>query len=224
MSRFSVALIDVRLRKQIYDQGGLALLSLLKDRNRQLPVLVLTAYSYDYPGLREVTERYPFVYTYDKEVFEKQPGKILDVLFAELPPQIGDHGSSQKIPVATLPVPGSLGGANRTGLPWREVAAGALFVTLVLAAALLFFLLSRRFADFARQLDILFAVMIVAMIAVLLRIFKPALVRRAVAIFKELLGTGAVGSRSKPPAHPDSRAKRGSQESDEEPNSSKRQA
>jgi len=186
-AELSEALIDVRLRGQIYDQGGLALLNLLKERYPELPVVVLTAYSYDYPGLRDITQRYRSVLTYDKEIFEKQPDPILSALFAELPPQIGEGGA--RSPLHPLPRSAASAAqpkaANSVG---REIAAGALLVVFLLIAALLFFLLANAFTNYSWHLNIIFAVMMVAFIAVVLRVFTPKVVRQAVAIYREIAG------------------------------------
>lgn len=91
LGKFDAIIIDVRLREQIYDQGGLALLDGIKRQYPNIPILVLTAYSYDYPGLRETTNRYNRVLTYDKNSFLEHTAKILDLLLFEAPAQIGDH-------------------------------------------------------------------------------------------------------------------------------------
>ena len=191
VTELTAAVIDVRLRKQIYDQGGLTVLSLLKDRNRELPTLVLTAYSYDYPGLRDIVQRYPAVYAYDKEVFEEQSQPILDALFADLPPQIGDS--------RTPPKNTTTSGRTNSGVPpddgtsvWREIGTGGLVIGLILAATSLFFILSNRFTGFSWQLNVVFAVVIVSLIAVLLRIFKPDIVTQAVSIYKDLVASNGV--------------------------------
>lgn len=91
LRKFHAVIIDVRLRAQIYDQGGLALLDGIKRQYPEMPILVLTAYSYDYPGLRETTNRYSRVLTYDKELFLQHTNTILDLLFFKAPSQIGDQ-------------------------------------------------------------------------------------------------------------------------------------
>jgi CheY-like chemotaxis protein len=182
----SAALIDVRLRRQIYDQGGLTLLNLLKERYRELPVLVLTAYSYDYPGLRDITQRYPSVLTYDKEVFEKEPGPILTALFAKLPAQIGDGEARSQSRWVPRQLPESAARSSGATSVGRDVAAGALIVVFLLLAALLFFLLADSFTGYSWHLNVIFAVMTVALIAVLLRVFKPEVVKQAVAIYREV--------------------------------------
>ena len=45
IKKYHAAIIDVRMREQIYDQGGLALLDILKKREPELPTLVLTSYT-----------------------------------------------------------------------------------------------------------------------------------------------------------------------------------
>jgi CheY-like chemotaxis protein len=77
---FAFAVVDVRLRRQLFDQGGLALLDQLKSRRPALPVLVLSAYFDDYPGLRKVTARYQRVVLAEKEAFVANPGPTLDAL------------------------------------------------------------------------------------------------------------------------------------------------
>ncbi len=65
----SFAIIDVRLRRQLFDQSGLALLDIIKSRRPNLPVLMLSAYSDDYPGIESVVKRYKRVAVLDKEEF-----------------------------------------------------------------------------------------------------------------------------------------------------------
>jgi len=77
---FAFAVVDVRMRRQLFDQGGLALLDLLKSRRPALPVLVLSAYFDDYPGLQRVTGRYRRVVLAEKEAFVTAPGPTLDAL------------------------------------------------------------------------------------------------------------------------------------------------
>ncbi|NQT41512.1 MAG: hypothetical protein HQ581_28745 [Planctomycetes bacterium] len=180
------AIVDVRLRQQVYDQGGLTILNLLKEQDRELPILILTAYSYDYPGLREIANRYPSVLAYDKEVFEREPNRILDILLADLPPQIGTHvpkGRNRHSEPVALPRP-----VHRHTAVWRELVVGTFVVLFVLAAAFLFFIMSGSFAEHSAQLNIVFAVVVVAVICVLLRIFSPGIVQHAVNIFRELAG------------------------------------
>ena len=66
---FSFVIIDVRLRKQLFDQGGLALLDVIKDRRPSLPVLLLSAYFDDYPGIETLIRRYKRVTALDKDTF-----------------------------------------------------------------------------------------------------------------------------------------------------------
>jgi len=192
LAEYSAAVVDVRLRKPIYDQGGLAILNLLKERNRYMPTLVLTAYSYDYPGLHDVTQRYPSVFTYDKEVFQKQPQPIIDALLAKLPPQIGESGVSRWRPTRTSTLDAETQPYETKGA-WREIVIGGLVIALILLAALLFLALSSRFTGFSWQLNIVFAVVMVALLSVILRIFRPQIVSQALSIYRELLrGHGGV--------------------------------
>ena len=91
LSKYDAIVIDVKLREQIYDQAGLALLDIVKQNSPDIPTLILTAYSYDYPGLRRTTDRYEKVLVYDKDIFVNNSKRILDALFSNLPPQIGDN-------------------------------------------------------------------------------------------------------------------------------------
>ena len=91
LSKYDAIVIDVKMREQIYDQGGLALFDIVKQNFPDIPILILTAYSYDYPGLRKITDRYKKVLLYDKDVFVNSSDKILEALFGNLPPQIGDN-------------------------------------------------------------------------------------------------------------------------------------
>lgn len=196
LTTFSAAIIDIRLRKQIYDQGGLTILDLIKDRHKGLPVLLLTAYSYDYPGLRETAQRYQGVLTYDKDTFGNHPESILTALLTKLPPQIGDHKMQQQPHASARSVHNT--GTTEPNV-WREVLAGGLIVGFVLSTALFFFMLANRFASFSWQLDVLFAVLMVVLLAVLLRLFKPSVVHEAVKIYKDLFSMGKAGRVKRKP-------------------------
>ena len=91
----------------------------------------------------------------------------------------------------------------------REVAAGALIVVFLLLAALLFFLLADYFTGYSWHLNVIFAVMTIALIAVLLRVFKPEVVKQAVAIYREV-------ARSKPELqrHPSNHPEGGGEDGD----------
>ena len=52
----------------------------------------------------------------------------------------------------------------------------------------MFFLLSQKFIGFSWRLDIVFAVVMLAAISVLLRVFSPGIVDKAVSILKDLVG------------------------------------
>jgi TIR domain len=65
----SFVIIDVRLRRQLFDQGGLALLDIIKSRRPTLPVLLLSAYFDDYPGIERVIKRYRRAVVLDKDTF-----------------------------------------------------------------------------------------------------------------------------------------------------------
>jgi len=183
LDSFDAAIIDVRLRKQIYDQGGLAILDLVKQRRRDIPILILTAYSYDYPGLTAVTERYNRILTYDKEVFKTQPENILDALLVELPPEIGRNVSRRQYRASDHSLPST--DAESHG-PLREVLTGCLVVGFFLVAIVLFLLISNRFPDHSTQLNVIFSLLVVALICVLLRIFKPDIVSQAIRLYKDL--------------------------------------
>lgn len=184
LSGFDAAVIDVRLRKQVYDQGGLTILDLLKQRRREIPVLILTAYSYDYPGLTGVTQRYPRVLTYDKEVFKNHPAKILEILLADLPPEIGTTVSR----VGPEHAPRDILSASNSGSqsPWREVLTGSLVVSFVLGAVVLFFYISNRFPEHALKLNVIFGLVVIALFSVFIRIFKPDIVSQALRFYKDL--------------------------------------
>src|SRR5262249_7496319 len=60
-----------------FDQGGLALLDIVKRRRPGLPVLLLSAYFDDYPGIERVVKRYRRVVVLDKETFIREPEKYI---------------------------------------------------------------------------------------------------------------------------------------------------
>lgn len=184
LSGIDAAVIDVKLRKQIYDQGGLTILDLLKQRRREIPVLILTAYSYNYPGLSGVTERYPRVLTYDKEVFKNNPAKILGILLADLPPEIGTTVSRPGRQQAPRDVLATFESGSQPA--WREVLTGSLVVGFVLAAVVMFFYISNRFPEHALKLNVIFGLVVIALVSVLIRIFKPDVVSLALRFYKDL--------------------------------------
>ena len=97
LSLFTFAVVDIRMRRQIFDQGGLALLDIIKERKPNKPVLMLTAYSHDYPGLARVTSRYRNVMAYDKEAFESSARVIVESLLKGLPQQIGEQSEELQV-------------------------------------------------------------------------------------------------------------------------------
>jgi len=160
---------------------GLALLDIAKSKRPSIPALVLTAYAYDYPGLRDVTTRYRDVLTYDKDIFVSNHDSVLGALFSKLPPQIGDQTSVPRAPYYI--------DKNVSGLPSRqlhEVYVGAIVVCFVLISAVLVLLLFEAFSAYSFQLNVLFSVVVVALLCVLLRVFKPDIVEKAVDLYKKL--------------------------------------
>lgn len=186
VTKVSAAVVDVRLRKQIYDQGGLAILHLLKASNNNLPILVLTSYSSDYPGIRNISQRYPYVLTYEKVVFDQDPQQIISALLAQLPPQIGDLPTRISPADFTKKESVEVQNENRTG-SLREIAPGILVIALLFAATLGFFKIARTYTEFPWELDVVFAIAMIAVVCVVLRMFTPHIVYQALSIYKDLL-------------------------------------
>jgi CheY-like chemotaxis protein len=181
LQRFDAIVVDVRMREQVYDQGGLALLDIAKSKRPGLPALVLTAYAYDYPGLRDVTTRYRDVLTYDKDVFVSNHESVLAALFSKLPPQIGDAKS-----VEPTPCPRNRPKSRVEAGRLHEVMIGVVVVAFVLITAVLVLLLFEGFSAYSFQLNVLFSVVVVALLCVLLRVFTPDIVEKAVALYGRL--------------------------------------
>jgi CheY-like chemotaxis protein len=78
--QFAFAVLDVRMRKHLFDQGGLYLLDLLKSRRPLLPVLMVSAYFSDYPALKAQTDRYKKVLVREKEEFLRSAGEVVALL------------------------------------------------------------------------------------------------------------------------------------------------
>lgn len=186
LSDFKAVLIDVRLRKQIYDQSGLTILDLIKEKNATIPILVLTAYSYDYPSIRKITERYSSILTYDKNIFISQPQAILDSLFADLPPQIGDITKSSHFK-RTLEGIVSRGHVPEDQInPIRVTILGFVMVAFILLTTISFLLIFKSFPNNSWQLNIVFSVLIIVLLSVLIKIFNFKVVNQAFGILKEL--------------------------------------
>jgi CheY-like chemotaxis protein len=186
LAAYSGAIVDVRLREPIYDQGGLALLDIIKARHPSMPVVVMTAYSDDYPGLRKVTSRYSDVLVYDKAVFLENSDTVLGHLLSELPPQIGDSLPEGPAPRSEAQSP------SRTMAPQtstiREIIDGTAIVVFVLAAAGGVLGLFHVFSNYPFQLNVVFSLVVVVLLCVLIRIFRPDVVLRAVGIYRQLTG------------------------------------
>ena len=80
LMRFDFAVLDIRMRKHLFDQGGLYLLDLLKARRPPIPVLMLSAFFDDYPGLAIATGRYKKVLIREKEEFLRSTIDVIRLL------------------------------------------------------------------------------------------------------------------------------------------------
>lgn len=174
---FVLVLIDVRMRRPIFDQGGLALLDLLKSKAPDLPVIMLTAYAHDYPGLQKTTSRYKRVLAYDKEVFLESQLTIMRTLLQPLPPQVGEAYANDS--AVTLP----RGEASaKAGLFTKlsYVFVGFCCIVLVLAAGLATFTLLDRFKQFSKQGNVIFGIVAVCLMAVLIGTFGKETIQLAI--------------------------------------------
>ena len=170
------AVIDVRMRRPIFDQGGLALLDLLKGESPNLPVIMLTAYAQDYPGLQKTTARYSKVFAYDKEVFLESKSKILQALLQQLPPQVGEQ-----IPT-DLQANQQRASSIRVGTARRlhPIAVGLFCILLILGSGFATFALLNTFSQFPRYGNVIFALVAVCLMAVLIGSFGKETVQLAV--------------------------------------------
>ena len=173
---FVLVLIDVRMRRPVFDQGGLALLDLLKSKAPNLPVIMLTAYAHDYPGLHKTTSRYKRVLAYDKEVFLESQSTIMRALLQPLPPQVGEAYDNDSV---TLP---QRVASAKTGLFTRlsYVFVGFCCILLVLGSGLATFTLLDRFNQFSKQGNVIFGIVAVCLMAVLIGTFGKETIQLAI--------------------------------------------
>lgn len=184
---FDAIIVDIKLREQIYDQGGLAILNLIKATCKNIPVLILTAYSYDYPGLREIVERYPSVLAYDKEIFVRDARKIMEFLLTKLPPQIGYTKTVVRVR-SDDSINGKKLKTTSSIILSNEFKAGIILIFVIFSVTVSFFSISTIFPEFSWQLNIVFAILVVTMLSILLSIFKIKIVKEAVKIYQGFLG------------------------------------
>lgn len=174
---FALALIDVRMRRPVFDQGGLALLDLLKGIAPDLPVIMLTAYAQDYPGLQKTASRYARVFAYDKEVFLGSQTEILQALLQRLPPQVGEpslntSGSGQMSHYLSVD--------TRMSRKLTPVLIGLLCIVLILCAGFATFALLEKFSQFPRYGNVIFSLVAVSLMAVLIGSFGKDTVQLAI--------------------------------------------
>ncbi|MBI3418357.1 MAG: response regulator [Verrucomicrobia bacterium] len=174
---YALALIDVRMRRPVFDQGGLALLDLLKGKAPDLPIIMLTAYAQDYPGLQKTASRYARVFAYDKEVFLQSQSAILQALLQQLPPQVGEvssnaHGIRQA--GAASPT------HERLSRKFSPLVIGLFCILLILGSGFATFALLEKFSQFSRYGNVIFALVTVCLMAVLIGSFGKETIQLAV--------------------------------------------
>ena len=184
---YKAIVIDVRIREQIYDQGGLALLDVIREKNKTIPILVLTAYAFDYPSLRDVTKRYSSVYAYEKDIFKINSKNILDILLANLPPQIGDIP-----PIPYKKIPLGIMGSSRIidkdlNLTMKIIFIGIISIIFILLATLLFLVVLKAYPNNSWQLNIIFSVILLVILSVIIKIFNFSIVNQAIGILKRII-------------------------------------
>lgn len=67
-----------------------------------------------------------------------------------------------------------------------EIIIGAVIIVLIIGSAVLVFALFHAFSDYPVQLNVIFSIVVITLICVLLRVFKPNIVREALKIYKEV--------------------------------------
>ena len=68
----------------------------------------------------------------------------------------------------------------------REIGYGSLMIVVIIASSIPVFLLFKVFSDYPFQINIIFALIMLTLISILLRVFKPQIVNEALRIFKDI--------------------------------------
>jgi hypothetical protein len=132
-----------------------------------LPVIMLTAYAQDYPGLQKIASRYSRVFAYDKEVFLQSQSTILQALLQQLPPQVGDISAlSAVVPPSPTGALMHLGSITKSS----PIVAGTFCIMLILGSGFATFALLEKFNQFSRHGNVIFALVAVCLMAVLIAI------------------------------------------------------
>jgi CheY-like chemotaxis protein len=167
---FAFALVDVRMRRPVFDQGGLALLDVLKSIAPSLPVVMLTAYAHDYPALQQNTSRYRHVLAYEKEVFLESRSAIIAALLQPLPAQLGESPPFESVNTAPAShVQATAHSGVVRGL--SHIFIGACCIVFVLGSGLATFILLDRFSQFSKQGNVIFGLVVICVMAVLIAVF-----------------------------------------------------
>jgi CheY-like chemotaxis protein len=74
---FDVILIDLRLRPQAFDQSGLTILDMIRRKSMTVPIILLSQYAYDHPGVERISKRYPAVSFCEKDDFFERSKHVL---------------------------------------------------------------------------------------------------------------------------------------------------
>lgn len=161
---FDLALVDLRMRPEPYDQGGLALVSAIRENGDLVPVVLLTAYADDYPGLRATVTRMGQVLVYSKDEFIARPEAILSAILSQVRP-----GSPPIAPSCPQGSGAPMGRRMTDSL--AHLGLGTLAVLLVLAAGYAVFFLLDRFSSMPTYSSVLFGLVALALTSTLVAIY-----------------------------------------------------
>jgi len=177
---FSLAIIDVRLREPIFDQGGLGLVDTLRHRTSSVPVLLLTAYEEDYPNIRAITDRYPQVLIHGKNHFMRNVEATLAALLAQLPARTAPRAPSPRIEIPLHESTKPVGEARVLGFALGVVA-------LVLGACLGLFWILEQYAPTPTIANIFSGIIALALLGTLAHVYGKETLAQAWEILRCLL-------------------------------------
>ncbi|MSU37329.1 MAG: response regulator [Pedosphaera sp.] len=173
----TLALIDVRMRRQLFDQGGLALLDQLRTKAPLLPVIMLTAYAQDYPGLTAAISRYNGVLAYEKDDFLASRDKIIQAVLNPLPPQVGESSTRTSVSRPPLIATANL---SQTKGKLAEVLVGLTCIVLILGTGVLVSWFLTRVSLFPNVANVFVGLVTVCLMAVLVRVYGKDTVEFAI--------------------------------------------
>ncbi len=177
---FNFATIDLNLDANTLDVSkshGLKLLDILNEStNYPIPVMVITGFSEGFNKVN-IDKNYPNIHIMPKNHFDK------DELKRFVTDTVESINEINKNKIETKSKKQNEDNFDKLRL---EFISGSVLLALILITSFLYFLLSNAFPNYSIQLNIVFSIIIITLLSILIKVFKPNTVKQAFKIFKFL--------------------------------------